>query len=219
MNEIVKKHFQHYNGSHEGEQHCGIGSSMWYTVEIRKHLIPFLNKYGFRSMLDAPCGDFGWMSQLEFPSGFIYTGGDICDNLVARNSSMFPQHKFLHLDITEDPLPEADLIFCRDCLFHLPSLYKIKFLKNFAKSSIPFILTSHHPKITHNVEQREMGNVFQAINWNLEPWNFPDSIDEIYDYGDEKDDWRFSLSPYRVMKLWSQDQIIYALSNLNQEID
>ena len=74
-------------------------------------------------MLDVPCGDFYWMRLV--PLDVDYTGGDIVSDIVARNQAQYgdERRRFLRLDLLQDPLPAADLIFCRDCLVHLSNAH------------------------------------------------------------------------------------------------
>ena len=111
------------------------------------------------------------------------------------------------IDITEDILPSKDLLFVRDCLFHLTDEFKLKFFKNFLSSNFKYILTSNHPKHNYNkdVSISMDGHFHENINWELPPWNFPKSIDTIIDY-DEKNS-NFLYYPYRTMELWSFEQI------------
>ena len=41
---------------------------------------------------------------------------------------------FLRLDLTRDPLPDGDLILCRDCLVHLPFEDVRRAVRNFKRS-------------------------------------------------------------------------------------
>ena len=122
MNTQLQSIFSGYDSRGQlnlNEYHCGPGSSIWYTELLRKELVPFLNKYGIKSMLDAPCGDFQWLNLVEFPNGFEYIGGDLHHDMIRRNNILY-NREFIVLDITEDDLPTKDLMFVRDCLFHFP---------------------------------------------------------------------------------------------------
>ena len=49
---------------------CGSGSTIHYTKTLRESLVGFLQKHNINSMFDAPCGDYSWMSLVEFPDNF-----------------------------------------------------------------------------------------------------------------------------------------------------
>lgn len=205
MNPNIVHLFRNYSAPVVHDEHCGPGSSMWYTKNIRKNLSNFFQKHKINSILDAPCGDFQWMSSIKFSDGFEYKGADITKNLIDRNNSLYG-NMFYHLDITEDDLPNAQCIFVRDCLFHLKNEYKIKFFKNFLRNKFDFILTTMHPYCKENKEIKENTIDYEQINWLIYPWDFPKPLDIIEDYGDSKDI-RFLQYPYRVMALWERKDI------------
>jgi SAM-dependent methyltransferase len=216
MNNQLQKIFKNYDSKDRkilADEHCGPGSTMWYTSPLRNNLVNLLDKYSIRSMLDSPCGDFQWMNTIKFPDNFDYLGGDLHESLIQRNRKLYHK-KFIILDITEDDLPSKDLIFVRDCLFHLSDELKTKFFKNFLRSNFKYLLTSNHPRHTQNYDiiNNMNGHHHENINWSLSPWNFPKSIDTIIDY--DETDHRFSSYPYRTMELWTYDQINQAISNI-----
>lgn len=106
-------------GWHSQESVSGWGSELKNTAQIIRELPGLLGRYGVRSMLDAPCGDFNWMRHVNL-DGIDYIGADIVQTLVTANQATWtsPSRRFVHLDLLRDPLPDADLILCRDCLFH-----------------------------------------------------------------------------------------------------
>jgi hypothetical protein len=206
MNENLRNLFLGYgvNGKEElSDDHCGAGSTTWYTEIIRASLPGFLKKHNIKSMLDAPCGHFEWMSKIQFPENFDYLGADIHPDLVERNNKKFG-NKFTVLDITEDDLPSKELLFVRDCLFHFDDALKLKFFRNFLRNDFKYILTSHHPRHPQNINLWRIED-FTPVNWFIDPWNFPLPIDFIVDYNEI--DPRFHPHPYRIMSLWSREQI------------
>lgn len=194
------------------DAHCGEGSTIWYTKPLRTNLIGFLNKHNIKSMLDAPCGDFNWMSTIEFDKDFDYLGADINAGFVNRNNRLYG-NKFIVLDITDDSLPSKDLMFVRDCLFHLSNQSKLNFFKNFLKADIKYLLTSNHPREKENKNIPDAS--FDTINWFISPWNFLEPIDTIIDY--DESDYRFHQHPYRTMCLWSKEQINLFVTKLDFE--
>lgn len=103
-----------------------------------------LNKYQISILLDVPCGDFNWMRFVMAESSIQYIGGDIVQDLIKSNNQRYPDKNisFINLDLTKGPLPTADLLLCRDCLFHL-SYEDIKnTLEVFLSSSVNYLLTT-----------------------------------------------------------------------------
>src|ERR1019366_7473416 len=108
------------NNAWSGEEsRSGPGSSVAETAALREKLPALFAELKIRSLLDASCGDFNWMSHtpLDLES---YIGADVVRRVVAVNNEKFasPVRRFVHLDILRDELPAADAILCRDWLVH-----------------------------------------------------------------------------------------------------
>jgi hypothetical protein len=88
---------------------------------VSEALPNLLQRLGLRSLLDAPCGDAGWIN--DCIQDVDYTGVDVASLLIVENTLRAERGeiagRFLTADITHDSLPGADLILCRDCLVHL----------------------------------------------------------------------------------------------------
>ena len=99
----------------------GLGSEMDATAVLRAELPRLLQKLGVTSLLDAPCGDAGWINRADL--GARYVGIDIVpaliESLQARAAAGEIKGEYHLADITCDPLPRCDAILCRDCLVHL----------------------------------------------------------------------------------------------------
>jgi hypothetical protein len=142
----VKARFQHIvnNRAWDGINRCGGGSTLAYTEQLRSHMPPLWRELGIQSMLDAPCGDFAWMSLVVDQLGCEYRGADIVPELIEHNRDHWPQYQWQELDITQDPLGSADLLFCRDCLFHLSETSIDLVVRNWLRSGIPWLVTTHY---------------------------------------------------------------------------
>src|SRR5207248_5097767 len=80
------------------------------TEVLRREIPGLLRRYKAKSVLDLPCGDFGWLSDVDL-GGIRYTGGDIVPDLVASNMRRYggKGRHFLRLNLCRDPLPRADV--------------------------------------------------------------------------------------------------------------
>src|SRR5262245_53370209 len=98
-----------------------IGSNLDYTKRLQENLPNLLSVLGVKRFFDAPCGDFGWMSELRLPLTLDYLGGDIVPSLVhnLREKYSTPQRRFIEFDVVNDKFPDVDLWLCRDCFIHL----------------------------------------------------------------------------------------------------
>src|ERR1017187_2670419 len=102
----------------DNESVSGPGSTLRYTSDLRATLPGLIRALGCKSMLDAPCGDFNWMKEVDL-SGIDYMGVDIVPALIANHRAKYQQHRFAVQDITKDAFPKVDFVLCRDVLFHL----------------------------------------------------------------------------------------------------
>lgn len=166
----------HHNNHWKGKESVsGEGSSREQTDVLCTVLPDLIRKYDITSILDLPCGDFSWMRHLDLPVS-SYIGADIVPELIARNNNKYANRKrrFMSLDLTTDPLPEADLLLCRDCLVHF-SLEDIhQALVNIQAHNITYILTTTFPLCQLN-EDITTGD-WRPINLQAEPFNLPEPL-------------------------------------------
>lgn len=159
---------------------CGSGSTLRYTQLLRETLPDFLIRHNINSMLDAPCGDFSWMSLVEFPEHFVYQGGDIVEFMIKDNQYRYPKVDFKVFDLTQDRFPDVDMLFCRDCLFHLCEDDIKKVFDNLMSSSVKYIMTtSYLPShcANHNIQTGD----FRPIDLEQAPFNLPSPVDALDD--------------------------------------
>lgn len=163
------------------ESVSGEGSTMEQTAVLRMELPGLLKQLGVRSFLDLPCGDFNWMQHVDF-TGIQYTGGDIVPAIVERNQTRFgSEHlRFLNLDLLADPLPAADLLFCRDCLVHLSFADVQAALTNIRRSGITYLATTHFHDEPENTDIPTGG--WRPLNFFKAPFNFPTPLAEINEH-------------------------------------
>ena len=144
--ELAKKFLAFFQANKEKgyESVSGVGSSLHETRSIREKLPQLFKLLGISSMVDAPCGDFHWMHELDYTFQ-LYVGVELVPDLVARNREMVtkPFHFFEIADITNAILPKVDAIFCRDCLVHLSNRLVTRALDNFARSGSRYLITTH----------------------------------------------------------------------------
>ncbi len=128
------------------ESVSGIGSRISQTEEVRTQLPIIIEKYGVRTLFDAPCGDLNWMKSVLETVSIHYIGGDIVPEVVAlaQANSPNPAYEFKIFDIATDPFPAADLWLCRDVLFHLSYAVIWQALDNFCRSDVPLMLVTTH---------------------------------------------------------------------------
>jgi len=181
----------------------GPGSSAEYTERLRSELPALFRRLGIHSLLDAPCGDFGWFRLMARDPNVTYIGGDIVPGLVSTNQQEFgdAHTRFEVIDITTDRLPKADLWLCRDCLFHFSHADIFSTLRNFVQSEIRYLLTTTHPQSWENTDIPT--GSFRLLNLELPPFGFPEPAVRI-------DDW-IEGHPVRQLALWDRASIAHVL--------
>lgn len=156
-----------------GAEHSrsGLGSEVESTRHLRTAVPELLRALGVTTLLDVPCGDFGWLSQANL-AGIDYTGGDIVEELVARNSARYgsTHRRFVHLDLTHDALPAADVVLCRDCLVHLSFSNIAKAIDGLRRSGSEYLLTTTFPEHAQN-EDIQDGD-WRLLNLECAPFGF-----------------------------------------------
>jgi hypothetical protein len=157
------------------ESRSGCGSNLPATQAIRAGLPRLIESLRIKSILDVPCGDFNWMKEVDLQA-VDYVGADIVEELIASNSARFTETKrrFLCLDILQDQIPSADLIFCRDCLVHLSYKHIWAAIGNFKVSGSTYLATTTFPQVNHNADVPT--GQHRPINFQLPPFNFTEPI-------------------------------------------
>lgn len=158
------------------ESASGPGSTLAATRFVRLGLQDVFQKFGIRTFVDVPCGDFHWMKEVDL-SGIEYRGIDIVPDLISDNTRKFGSERvrFQCADMLKDRLPTADLILCRDCLFHYPNKPILRAVRNLIESGSSYLLTTTYPDLAKN---RELGTAgrFRPINLQRPPFNFPEPL-------------------------------------------
>lgn len=158
------------------ESRSGEGSTLEQTAAIRREIPRIVEELGAKSLLDAPCGDFNWMKEVELGVEKYY-GVDIVEDLIAHNNARFanPAREFLRRDLIREILPAADIVLCRDCLVHLNFKDAKKVLQNFHRSGCTYLLTTTFTKRDRNADLRG-DDIWRTLNLELPPFNFPSPL-------------------------------------------
>lgn len=150
------------------ESCSGPGSSLVSTKKVRADLPLLLDWFGIQSVLDLPCGDFHWLSQVDL-GGRKYIGADIVPDLIEENRRRHPGVDFRVLDATTDHLPKAELIICRDMLGHLSQPNVDLALRNFVASGASYLLTTTFANRPNGGQPTDGG--WRPVNLMLPPYS------------------------------------------------
>lgn len=202
---VVREHFTRIyerNLFKGGESCSGKGSTVEQTVGIRRELPSLIKRHRVTSFLDAPCGDCNWIAKMDW-SRIRYTGVDVVQELVVKNDKKLKcsgMH-FDHADLCTSPLPNVDLIFCRDCWVHLDFRQISECLSNFKRSGSRLLLTTTFPQTTRN---RELGrHIWRPLNLQTAPFFFPEPLEMVVE-GCTEDDGRHAD---KALGLWRLEDI------------
>ena len=151
----------------------GLGSEAAATAAICAELPGLFEELQVRSVLDAPCGDAGWIGRARL--NVDYCGVDIVPSLIVANTARAEEagrdSRFLVADITRDDLPCADLVLCRDALVHLSFNNINRAISRFRKSGSRWLLTTTftHWQVNQDVEDGD----WRALNFEQPPFSWP----------------------------------------------
>jgi SAM-dependent methyltransferase len=150
----------------------GLGSEIDATAVLRAELPRLLEKLAVTSLLDAPCGDAGWINHADL--GVRYVGVDIVPALIERLQARAAAGEIngeYHLaDITGDPLPRCDAILCRDALVHLSFVNIERAMANFRASGAAWLIATTFPEWQTNADCDD--GDWRALNFELIPFGW-----------------------------------------------
>lgn len=189
-----------------GESASGPGSTIEFTQSFRADFERYLRQQQVGTLFDAPCGDWNWMKEVQFPPAMQYIGGDVVSDLVEETSRRFGGRgrSFKTFDITKDRFPNADIWLCRDCLAHLSNVDVKQALDNFCDSQIPFALISNYIGVGPNEDIASGG--FRPLDLTKHPFNLPDAYEAINDWPGQEG--------VRKVGLWRREAIAEALARM-----
>lgn len=186
----------------------GEGSDLTiHTEVIRKELPNLFKELNIKTILDAPCGDFNWMKEVDL-TNVDYIGMDIVDQIIDDNRSKYikPNITFTNANIIEDELPTVDIVLCRDCLVHLTYENIFKVVDNFKKSKSTYLLTTTYPNLEY--KNNELTGIWRPLNLEKYPFNFSKASKYIIE--EVNYNMRFHE---KILALWHLDQLETGYAN------
>lgn len=195
----------HSNLWASSESPSGTGSEHDATYRIRSQLPGLLKQLHASTLLDLPCGDFSWLSTVQLPVQ-RYIGADIVPAIIERNAETYsdshPFAEFRVLDLSGDPLPDADVLFCRDCLVHLPCATIFDAFRNISRSRISHVIMTTFVGNDRTNEDIETGN-WRPLNFQKPPFSLPEPSRVIMEGCTEEN----GAYADKALGLWHADQL------------
>jgi hypothetical protein len=150
----------------------GLGSEMEATAVLRAELPRLFRKLSIVSLLDAPCGDAGWINRAN--PGVRFVGVDIVAALIeglrARAAAGEISGEYHLADITRDLLPRCDAILCRDCLVHLSFANIERAVANFKASGAVWLIATTFSEWQTNGDCED--GDWRALNFERAPFDW-----------------------------------------------
>lgn len=190
------------------ESVSGMGSNLTQTAVLRDTLPHLFDELGVQTLVDAPCGDFHWMSAADL-GDLDYWGLDILPEIIEKNSRGFgsERRRFAVLDLVASPVPVgADLFMCRDLLVHLSLDAGLRVLRNIARGDPKWVLLTTFTRRVENVDI--LPGEWRPLNLTLPPFDLPDPYRVIAE-GCTEFDGRY---PDKSLGLWTGTALRDALS-------
>lgn len=154
------------------------GSTIQNTRYILEWIKTIIKQYDIKTILDVPCGDCNWIDPINI--GCEYIRADIVQDLIEKNKTKLPWIQFQKIDLTNDKIPQVDLIMCRECLQHLSFENAKIAINNIIDSWSKYLLITHYS----NWENKDIMNwMYYEMNLLESPFNFDKPITSI----EEKD--------------------------------
>jgi len=100
-----------WNGT---ETLSGPGSNEVATRIAARDIVHVVSRFGFRTVLDAACGEGSWMPALPG-----YVGIDIAPEAIEKAKARHPDRVYLVGDVREIEMDKVDLVIMRDVIQHM----------------------------------------------------------------------------------------------------
>ena len=144
------------------------------------------------------------MQETELPENVMYLGADIVPELIEGNNRQFgnDRRSFRKLNLLEDALPKADLVFCRDCLVHLSFADINRAIVNLKQSGSTYLLTTHFAGPARKNVDIFTGQ-WRPLNLTRGPLFFPEPL-SVLNEGSTEGNGQYrdkSLALYRIAEL------------------
>jgi 2-polyprenyl-3-methyl-5-hydroxy-6-metoxy-1,4-benzoquinol methylase len=174
----------------------GEGSSLAATAALRQALPSLLNDLNAKTLLDVGCGDFFWMQHVTIDQNYV--GIDVVESVIDTNTKLYGRlgRDFATRDATIDELPDADVVLCREVMFHLSFDDVLKLLRNVLSKKRSYLIATSDRQTAFNSDIPTSD--FRLLNMETWPLKFPPPVREIDDS---------AVFPRRIVGVWDARQL------------
>lgn len=171
------------NGWASPETRSGAGSTLAATETLRANLAELCRFLGIRQIVDAGCGDLNWMSRISEMFD-LYLGFDVVSGMIEEMEVLHGRrrgHFFALRDVTQDDLPRADAILCRDVLTHLSNDQVAAALDRIKASGARYLMaTSYASEQNRDIPTGD----WRPLDLTRAPFDLPRPMLQIDERGD-----------------------------------
>ena len=120
------------------------------------------------------------MSEVDL-SGIDYIGGDIVESIVQAIRDRYASltRQFVKVDLIKGPLPQADVILCRDGLVHFSFANIFAAFRTIKESGASYLLTTTFPD--RQINKDIVDGDWRPLNLEQAPFRLPPPRDTILD--------------------------------------
>lgn len=156
----------------EGEGYSGPGSEPKHAGPYIAFLQHFIKSNGIKSVVDVGCGDWSFSKYIDWGE-IQYEGIDIVKSVIEKNKEQFasPTITFTHADFLNDPLPEGDLLICKDVLQHLSNQEIDHFLQKISQFKHVLITNDIDPNTLTGTNFDIKAGAWRTLDLNKPPFN------------------------------------------------
>lgn len=159
----------------------GPNSAYELTPVLRANLQALLDELKPKTIVDAGCGDANLFRFIDLKDT-QYIGVECVPALTEHNQQRFADHphmRFITADCVTEPLPDGDLILCRDVVHYLPNALIHQFLQNLLHSQFEYLLITHNTHAPQSANSETEVGIFRPVNLSQAPFNLPAPLKTI----------------------------------------
>ena len=164
--------FQLWGANEEGQGCSGSGSTVQTTQEYRELLELCLHVFDIKSVVDLGCGDWEFSRMIPWAQ-IDYKGFDVVSSVIERNIKKYAREgiSFAVLDATNQQLPAADLLICKDVLQHLSNDDVTHIIKQFSKFKYCLITNDVYGHSLSSDNPDIVSGDYRPIDITMPPFN------------------------------------------------
>lgn len=153
----------------------GRGSGTGAVYELNKPFVNFVNDYlkehkkDIKTVVEIGCGDWQLSSHFDLEN-IQYIGCEVSEFMFNKlsNKHTGDNIRFEKLDAVSDPLPEGDILICKDVLQHLCNEDVLKILKKMESYKYVILVNDYYD--TKRINKNIRNGSWRALDFSKPPF-------------------------------------------------